>query len=337
LTTDERRSARLLFARERAAGRVSDTDLERPEVGRAVHSRSVPPAPWRLAQRIAMRRGRLTYAYDCLPAFRAARDAVLGSTRQGEAPRLLMRVDEFPHARSLDWPKRYGSQAFARFHSILAEAGVPYLLAVTPMLSREYLNPAVRSGRPISDAEFELLRTAIEEGAVPAAHGLDHRTRDARPRRHSEFSGLHAAQVEERLNRAAALLAEGGVVASVFVPPFNRIDPHQYELLATRFEVICGGPETVALLGYHRSPLWRGEAVYMPSYEPFYARSATVEDAVARHSGAAGGLWVPVTLHWGWEADDGWRALEQTARTLAPLAVSWQTFLDEVRSCTPTR
>jgi hypothetical protein len=333
LTADEHRSAQLLFSRERAAGQVSDTDLERPEVRRAVRSRAVPHSPRRLAQRLAMRRGRLTYADDCIPAFRAARDVVLGRSAEGEAPRVLVRVDEFPHARSLDQPQSYGSEAFKRFHSILADAGVPYLLAVTPMLSREYLQPGVTDGRPMSDLEFGLLRRVLDEGVVPAVHGLDHRTRDAHPRRHSEFSGLDAQELSERLDKAAALLLEGDVAASVFVPPFNRFDARQYELLSARFEVVCGGPETVTSLGYHRSPLWRGDAVYLPSYEPFYGRSATVQSALERHVGGARGLLLPVTLHWGWEADDGWQALERAARALAPMAVSWQTFLEEVRTC----
>jgi hypothetical protein len=333
LTTDEHRSARLLFSRERAAGHVSDTHLELPEVRRAVRSRAVPPAPQRLAQRLAMRRGRLTYADDCIAAFRAARDAVLGRPAEGEAPRVLVRVDEFPHARSLDQPQSYGSEAFTRFHSILTDAGVPYLLAVTPMLSREYLQPHITDGRPMSDAEFGLLRRVLGEGVVPALHGLDHRTRHARPRRHSEFCGLHPQELEERLDKAAALLLEGDVAPSVVVPPFNRFDARQYELLSARFEVVCGGPETVVNLGYHRSPLWRGGAVYLPSYEPFYARSAAVQSALERHVNGARGLFLPVTLHWGWEADDGWEALKRAARALAPMAVSWQTFLEEVRTC----
>ena len=35
---------------------------------------------------------------------------------------MLLRVDEFPHARVLDEP-RYGLDAFERFHAVLAEAG----------------------------------------------------------------------------------------------------------------------------------------------------------------------------------------------------------------------
>jgi predicted deacetylase len=337
VTTDERRSAELLFARERAAGRVGPADIDRPEVARAVRSRRVPPAPRRLAQRLAMRRGRLSYVQDCLSALGAAREAVLGAEARSGGPRVLVRVDEFPHAGSLDRPERYGSAAFERFHSILAEAGVPYLLAVTPKLSRDHLDPSGTDGRRMSDAELALLRRVLDEGAVPALHGLDHRTRHADPRRRSEFTGLAPARVEERLERAQALLREGDVTAGVFVPPFNRFDASQYELLAARFEVVCGGPESVALMGYHRTPLWRAGAVYLPSYEPFYARSATVARALERHAREGAGLWVPVTLHWGWEADDGWDDLEHLVAALAPVAASWQAFLAEVRSCAPNR
>jgi hypothetical protein len=292
----------------------------------------VPPAPWRMLQRLAMRRGSLSYAADCLPAFRAARRSLLGDSADSAPPRLLVRVDEFPHARALDEPDAYGTHAFERFHAILSGAGIPYLLALTPVLSHEYLDPSRRDGRPMSDAEVAVMRRVLSDGAVPALHGLDHRTRHAHPRRHSEFSGLTLEQTAERLDRAMAMLADLGVATNVFVPPFNRFDARQYALLADRFDVVCGGPETVALLGYHRTPLVRGDAVYLPSYAPFYGSSAEIESAVDRYAAEAAGLWVPITLHWGWEAEEGFGSLERMARAIAPLAASWDDFLAEFRA-----
>jgi hypothetical protein len=331
MTSDERRSARLLFADELRAGLVEEEALGRSEVQRAVRSRAVPPAPVRLAQRLRMRRGGLSFESDCLPAFRAAREAVLGSRDRG-APRLLLRVDEFPHARAYDLPKRYGNEAFERFHEILRAAGVPYLIAVTPVVSRDYLDPRTRESRPMSAEERDLLVRVLGEGATAALHGLDHRTRDARPRRHSELGGLTRPELERRLDDALRALAGLRVRPRLFVPPFNRFDAGQYGALSERFDVVCGGPETVALMGYHRSPLWRGDAVYMPCYAPFYGRSRAVREALAGLGDRAAGLWLPVTLHWGWEADDGWSALERLAADAAPAAASWEDFLTAVEA-----
>lgn len=331
MSPDERRSARLLFAAELAAGLIPEAALDRPEVRRAVRPRAVPPAPVRLAQRLRMRVGRLSFVSDAIPAFRAARVAVLGDEAQGP-PRLLVRVDEFPHARSYDEPRRYGPEAFERFHAIMRAADVPYLLAVTPVLSRDYLDPAVRDSRPMSPDEEELLLRVLHEGVTPALHGLDHRTRDARPRRHSELGGLSRTQLERRLDDAARPLVALGLDPRVFVPPFNRFDADQYGVLADRFEVVCGGPESVALIGYHRSPLWRGKALYLPSYSPFYGRSGGVRDALTRIGDRAAGLWIPLTLHWGWEAEDGWASLERLSAALAPHAAHWSDFLDTVRA-----
>jgi peptidoglycan/xylan/chitin deacetylase (PgdA/CDA1 family) len=331
LNRDELRSARLLFADELAAGAVTEAELDRPEVRRAVRSRAVPPAPLRLAQRLRMRRGSLSYEADCIEAFAAARRAVLGE-RAGGAPRLLVRVDEFPHARAYDMPELYGVEGFTRFHETLSRAGVPYLIAITPVVSHDYLDPGRRESRPMSDAERELLLRALSEGATAALHGLDHRTLDARPRHHSEFAGLARGELERRVEEGLRLLAELGVEPRVFVPPFNRFDTAQYEPLAARFDVVCGGPETVASLGYRRTPLWRGEAVYLPSYAPLYARAGTVHEALRRLSPAAAGLWLPVTLHWGWEAEDGWSALECLVDAMAPDAARWEDFLEAVGS-----
>jgi hypothetical protein len=328
---DERRSARLLFGSELASGLISDDDLDRPEVHTAVRSRTVPPAPVRLVQRIRLRRGSLSLESGCIDAFAAARAAVLGERARG-APRLLVRVDEFPHARSYDLPERYGIHAYERFHETMRATGVPYLIAVTPVLSHDYLDPQTRANRPMSDAEGELLVRALSQGATAALHGLDHRTRDPRPRHHSELGGLSSQELERLLDEGCRLLGDLGVVPRVFVPPFNRFDAGQYGVLADRFQIVCGGPETVASLGWQRSPLWRGEAVFLPSYAPLYGRAAAVLDAFARLDDAGGGLWLPVTLHLGWEVDDGWTALERLAEAVAPHAASWEDFLRAVEA-----
>jgi predicted deacetylase len=327
VSSDETLSARLLFSEELKARAVAEYDLDRREVLRAVRSREPASSARRFAQQLLMRAGRLGYEQDCVPAFETARRSLLGTSAAGP-PRLLVRVDEFPHARAYDLPDRYGADRFERFHAILRDAGVPYLLAVTPRLAHDYLDPYATGGRALSPDEIALLGRLPAEGVELALHGYDHRTRHASPRRHSELSGLTPGELDDLLDRALAPLAELGIAPRVFVPAFNRFDPGQYPVLARRFEVLCGGPETVGQLGYHRTPLARGAAVYLPAYPPLYGRAAAVAAAVERLAARGASLWVPVALHWGWEADDGWGALARAAETLARFARPWSHFLE---------
>lgn len=312
-------TARLVFFdRDAGPGRA---------VLRALRPRPVPPAPLRLAQLVRRRRG----AYDFDRAVAAPLDAlrrhVLGDAAAG-APRVLVRVDEFPHYLAADEPGRYGTEAFARFHAILAEAGVPYLLAVPPRVSRAPLDPRGRQWRGLADEEIAALRRLTGEGVELALHGRDHRTRHASPRRHSELTGLDAAATAALLDGALDELAAAGLGRpDVFVAPFNRFAAAQYPLLAERFAVVCAGPETIASMGFQSAPQCRGGAIYLPSYAPLYARAATVVPALRALRDARRAVWAPVTLHWGWEADDGWSALEALTPLLAELAVPWEELI----------
>jgi ABC-type amino acid transport substrate-binding protein len=323
--TDGQRSASLVFAEELRAGRVTKRQLARPEVLRAVASRPVPPAPIRRLQRLAMKSGLLDFESYNLAPLAAARRAVLGPAAAG-SPRFLVRVDEFPLASGYEESERRHAQ-FARFHAILTDAGVPYLIAVSPAVARDYLDPSGTVSRPLSDRELATLEALRRDGVSFALHGYDHRTRDRRPRYRSELVGLEAEHLRELLEEGSARLADIGIRPRVFVPPFNRFEARQYGVLAERYDIVCGGPESVPLLGFHRTPLWRGEAVYMPVYPPFYERSQRVAAAADRAIAAAAGLWVPVVLHWSWEAESGWADLERLARKLAGYARSWDEFL----------
>ena len=37
-------------------------------------------------------------------------------------------------------------------------------------------------------------------------------------------------------------------------------------------------------------------------------------------------------LHWGWEADEDWQALERLLEAIAPYAADWEDFLAAVRA-----
>jgi peptidoglycan/xylan/chitin deacetylase (PgdA/CDA1 family) len=322
---DELRSARLLL------GPDAPTDaLRSPLVRSALRSRS-PSGPARFLQRVQRKLGRLDYERAVSEPLQAARRAVLG-TGAAVPPRFLVRVDEFPHYLAWDDPARYGTERYRRFHAAMAEAGVPYLVAVLPRVSHASLDPEGSRWRTLDDKERRLLGELPGDGVAFGLHGLDHRTRFSSPRRHSELCGLGLEETDALIAAGLAELAPSGVSPQIFVPPYNRFDARQYDVLARRFAVICGGPESVGLLGFQRTPIWRGEAVYLPSYFPLYGHAREVLPAAQRLIDARAGLWTPIVLHWGWEADEDWVALERLLDVIAPYSARWEDFLAAVHA-----
>ncbi|MCW3065641.1 MAG: hypothetical protein JWN32_2813 [Solirubrobacterales bacterium] len=284
--------------------------------------RPVPAAWHRAAQRAAMKAGLLTYERTLLPP--VARRVPSG------APRLLIRVDEFPDYSAYDEYERHGLAASTRFHDVMAEAGVPHLIAVVPQLTHRALDPGADGGRPLNGDERALLERMAGDGVEFAQHGTTHRTRHADPRRRSELVGLSPAEAAAVVDAGRATLRELGIVPRVFVPPFNRFDPEHYSVLAERFAVVCGGPESVPRIGLHYGPQWRDGAVYLPCYPPFYGRARDIVGAVKRLVDAGIGTWVPIVLHMSWEAEDEFAALRRFAQTVAPYATPWADFLAAV-------
>lgn len=325
VTADQRRSAALLLEPDLAAPGPEQLAAAARPFGR----RALPPLPLRLFEALAVKRGRLSWERSVVAPLAAARREALGAAAAGP-PRTLLRVDEFPHARAFDSEDRFGSEAFRRFHAVLAEAGIPYLLAISPRVSRDYLDPTVSESRPLRDSEIEVLSELHREGVVFGLHGMDHRTRHASPRRHSELCGLDPERTAERVDAARAEFDRLGLPTPVFVPPFNRFDAAQYATLAQRFEVVCAGPESTRLLGFSPTPAWRGEAVYLPSYPPLYEHAGVVADEVERLAAAGASLWAPATLHWGWELDDGFAALRRLGAALSGRVAAWPDFLAAV-------
>jgi len=327
---DAARGARLLFDAEIAAGAVSAEDVAIPAVLDAIRPRPVPPAPLRWAQDVGRKLNRYDHAKAVDAPLVAARKSVLGD-RAAAPPRFLVRVDEFPHYKAWDEPERFGSAGYAHFHEILQSAGVPYLVAVLPRVSRAPLDPRATASRALTDEEAALLReVAGSAGVAIALHGRDHRTRFANPRRHSELCGLDPHETAALLDDGLAELDRHGVYPDVFVPPYNRFDAGQWPALAARFAIVGGGPESIRRLGFQRAPTWRGDAVYLPSYAPYYGRAAEVLPAAERAIEWQTGLWTPLVLHWGWEADAGWRELEALCARIAPYAAEWTDFRDAV-------
>ncbi len=275
-----------------------------------------------------MKLGWLDWERSWLAPLRKARKDVLGAAAQAP-PRFLVRVDEFPYYSSFDQPQDL--EMSRRFHEVMANAGLPHLMSVLPQLTHAPLNVDSSGGRPLGDAEIELLEQMRRDGVVFAQHGTTHRTRFASPRRRSELCGLSSSDADALLERGRQhLLAAGVGETRVFVPPFNRFDAAQYKLLAERFQVICGGPESVALLGFHGGPLWRDGAVYLPCYAPLYADAKTILPAAERLIDLSPGTWIPIVLHTSWERGDDFHALARLAERIAPFTANWEELLVEV-------
>jgi hypothetical protein len=308
-------------------------DVEAGELPRSVRRlfgpRALPPAPLRTAQRIAMKLGRLEWDRAWLARLIAARRRVLGAEAAAGPPRFLVRVDEFPYYTSFDRPQDI--EMSRRFHEVMASAGLLHLMSALPQLTHAPLTVGSSGGRPLGEQEIAVFERMRSDGVTFAQHGDTHRTRFADPRRRSELCGLSPAELRTLLDDGRdRLLAAGVGETRVFVPPFNRFDAEQYPILAERFDVICGGPESVALLGFHGGPLWREGAVYLPCYAPLYADARTVLPVAERMIDAAPGTWIPIVLHTSWEQDDDFRALARLAERIAPYAVSWDQLLADV-------
>jgi hypothetical protein len=328
--TDAVRGARLLFDAEIVAGTVDAGAVATRPVLDAVRPRPVPSAPLRWTQDVRRKLGRYDHARAVDAALVAARRAVLGE-RAAAPPRFLVRVDEFPHYKAWDEPERFGSDGFRRFHELLQAAGVPYLVAALPRVSRAPLDPRGTESRALTDEEASVLRHAAgSAGVAMALHGRDHRTRFADPRRHSELCGLDAAATAALLDEGLAELDRHGVYPDVFVAPYNRFDAAQWAALAQRFAIVGGGPESIRRIGFQRAPVWRDGAVYLPAYAPYYGHAREVLPAAERAIERQTGLWTPLVLHWGWEADAGWRELEALCARIAPYAADWTDFRDAV-------
>jgi hypothetical protein len=328
---DELRSARLMLGAESATEESAESALRLNAVRSALRSRPFPPRSQRFVQQVALKLGRFDYERSVVEPLDRVRRAVLG-LNAARPPRFLVRVDEFPHYLAWDDPRRYGSERYRRFHAIMAGAGVPYMVAVLPRVSHATLDPRQNRWRPLADDEQALLARLPEDSVTFGLHGRDHRTRFLSPRRRSELCGLGPAATDRLLDDGLAELAPLGLSPQIFVPPYNRFDAEQYDVLARRFAVVCGGPESVALLGFQRTPMWRGEAVYLPSYHPLYGYAREILPAAQRLIDGQVGLWVPIALHWGWEADEDWIQLERLVGVLAPYAAHWEDFLAAVRA-----
>jgi hypothetical protein len=309
---DSSRNAALLLGERLPAGAVP----------RPLRGFSVPPLPVRVGQRLAVKANLLDWERHWLAPLVAARRERLGVAADAP-PRLLVRVDEFPNYDAFDVPA-HGNEAGRRFNEVMAEAGVHHLICVNANLAHDALDPAAEGGRPLGPGEVAVLDDMRASGVVTfGQHGTTHRTRFADPRRRSEYVGLSPGALADVLDRGRASLAAVGIEPRAFVAPFNRFEAIQWPVFAERFDVICGGPESIALMGFQGGPKWHRGSIYLPCYAPLYGRAKEVLPALERVLELAPGTWVPIALHSMWEVEDDFRALARLAARMAECAADW--------------
>ena len=224
----------------------------------------------------------------------------------------LLRVDDFPSPL-------LPSEQFLAFHEIAAAHGLPYLLAVTPFLERE-------TGRVgLLDAELKILHRAVHEGAELALHGFTHRSRYRNYA--SELLSMPAPTLRRELERAENYLREQGLRTTGFVAPFNSYDPFNVSVLAERYELLCGGPESVTAIGYRLGPSFLMQRLYVPSYRFAYDVQRQGLGRFDQLIGEAGGLIVPITLHWANEVKTNFASFRLLCGRLAGHTLSWAELL----------
>jgi peptidoglycan/xylan/chitin deacetylase (PgdA/CDA1 family) len=237
---------------------------------------------------------------------------------------LLLRVDDFPAwEESMD--RFVPAAEFEAFHAVLASYGIPYMIGVTPQPALCPLNPHDDRTRQLSDEECSIVRRIVSEGATVGLHGVTHRTRKDRP--HAEFIDLDNAFFEEMIAYGDFELRRlTGIRAEVFVPPFNRITYDQLCILGRRFRIICGGPETTAIIGKRDIHHVDEHATYLPSYPPFYGRAHEILSAL---QGQAIESPICLTLHWEWERRRGHAELREFCEFIRGRVLHWSEWSDE--------
>jgi peptidoglycan/xylan/chitin deacetylase (PgdA/CDA1 family) len=226
--------------------------------------------------------------------------------------RFLLRIDDFPSAAARP-------EDFLRFHQVATEYGLPYLLAVTPFLDRG-------EGRSsLSGEELAILHKCSREGVQLALHGFSHRSRYSNYA--SELASLPAAALREEVERAEEYLGANGLRTVGFVAPFNAYDPFTFSVLAERYPLVCGGPESVLSLGYRAGPSFLKQSLYVPSYRYAYDMTGDSPSRLDQLTQEARGLVVPITLHWPNEVRTDFRPLRELCPKLAGATLPWGEYL----------
>ncbi len=230
-----------------------------------------------------------------------------GRWRDGPPPRFILRVDDFPR-----WDR--GPAGFQTFHTILRRAGIRYLLGVIPRPADNPQDPRGDTARGWTDGEAAILSEIAPDVEI-ALHGWTHRRRPGAVS--AEILGCSAGALEEQLTEGLAVLNAAGFPPLAYIPPFNAVDRAALTVLARRFDLIFGGPESERWLGCLPGPCRIEGVWFLPSYPPAYGRAAEIVPFVLAARARPLPILIPITLHWAWEEADGFEGVRRLAEVLA--------------------
>jgi peptidoglycan/xylan/chitin deacetylase (PgdA/CDA1 family) len=179
--------------------------------------------------------------------------------------------------------------------------------------------------RPLSTADVDVLRACTSEGAQLALHGFTHVSHYRNYA--SELAGVPTVALRKEVERADSYMHANRLETIGFVAPYNAYDPLTLGVLAERYPLICGGPESVVTLGYRAGPAFLLRSLYVPSYRGAYDVTLEPIARFDRTIAEAGGLTIPVTLHWANEVRDGFRAFRSLCQRLRGRTSRWSDLL----------
>ena len=243
-------------------------------------------------------------------------------TLEPQDTKFLVRVDDFP------W-RGFDLAQYREFHAIMEENSIPYLLAVTPRLAMDPLDPHCDRFRDLSAGEVEFIRNS--SGSLELAlHGLTHRVDSASEDKNlrSEFVGLPKSEVMVRLNEGLQSLKGLGKKVNIFVPPYNTFDFAALDVIKQYFRVVTGGPESIRHVGLRITPSILSGAIYVPSYPSAFGNARDVRKFVERAKTRRYRTILPLTLHWHWEVEQGYSDLRALARSIKGLAFPWSDLMN---------
>jgi len=229
------------------------------------------------------------------------------------SPQYLVRVDDFPSLGTR-------SEIFLRFHEILQGSGIPYILGVTPYLCN----------RELSKSEEEILYRLIGADVEIAMHGITHQTESCCVL--SELIGLNRKTLEDKFSMGFRILENLGLDPQFFIPPFNAFELDCIPVLREYFVGICGGPESVNIVGYRISPSFLADVLYVPSYFPAYGKSYMIMQFVRETLKLSEAIIIPITIHWASEIDDNFARVRLLCRFLKGHVQRWSDLVVRSRN-----
>jgi len=206
--------------------------------------------------------------------------------------RFLIRIDDFPRG-DLNFSD------FMRFHKIMNDYDCPYLLGVTPFLSKG-----------VSKEELNFLRWHKFHNIDLSLHGFTHE-KIGDKKYQGEIDCYSLGELEILIEKAKNFFSENDIeFPDSFIPPFNIIKRDSYEVLSKHFSYMMGGPLSITTLGFYKFLDKINTSFYIPSYFPFYGRVKEIDKGM-RHMSMERGIVMVVTIHWAWEINNNFVDLKK--------------------------